>query len=89
MNSALDLDRALEVAIEAAKAGGDVLVEQYRKIFESGEKSDLTISTKSSEIDFVTEVDVLAQEAIISAIQKHFPDHRFIAEEEGWGKNHV
>lgn len=72
---------ALKVAIEAAHRGAEVLREQYDRYHVRGET--LKVHTKSSAIDVVTETDALAQKEIISVIQKHYPDHRFLAEEEG------
>lgn len=82
MNTSFDRNTALLVATEAAKISGAILVHEYRAAFETGEGL-ASIKTKSSEIDFVTHVDGLAQAAIIETISKHYPDHRFIAEEEG------
>ena len=33
--------------------------------------------------DFVTEVDLAAEEEIISSLQKTYPDHAFLCEESG------
>lgn len=77
----MNLQEALQVARDAAKVGAVILAKQYDRYHVKGEK--LNVSTKTSDIDVVTEIDGLAQKAIIAEIQKHFPDHRFIAEEEG------
>ena len=71
----------IDVAREATKAATDLLAKEYRAI-RSGTKS-LKVSTKSSAIDLVTDLDIKAQNVIIKTIQTHFPDHRFLAEEEG------
>jgi fructose-1,6-bisphosphatase/inositol monophosphatase family enzyme len=42
---------------------------------------DLGIETKASATDFCTKIDVLNEEIITSAIQRHFPDHLIIGEE--------
>ncbi|MDX1947463.1 MAG: inositol monophosphatase family protein [Pirellulaceae bacterium] len=62
----------LEVCVEAAQAGGEVLLDwQHRfKPREKGPK------------DLVTEADVAAQEAIRGILLRAFPDHDFLAEEE-------
>jgi len=72
---------ALEVAREAAHKGAEILAAQYERYHVHGET--MTVKTKSSMIDVVTETDALAQKEIIAVIQKHYPDHRFLAEEEG------
>ena len=68
-----DLDAALAVAIKAASSSGEILQSRF--------KTALTIRTKSSARDLVTEVDGLAQEAIIETILKDYPNHGFITEE--------
>ena len=79
--SDITIDQLIAVAREATAAGTTVLTEEYEAV-KSGKKS-LDISVKTTHIDLVTEVDAKAQNAVIECIQKHFPDHRFIAEEEG------
>jgi len=82
MSSIFDRDAALRTATEAAKISGAILMHEHKEAFESGQGLS-SVQTKESEIDFVTHVDGLAQQAIIETIQKHYPDHRFIAEEKG------
>ena len=72
----------LKTATAAAKAAGDFLTQEHKKYFVQ-KSEELQTFTKSSSIDLVTEVDRKAQEIVISMIQDRFPDHRFIAEEEG------
>ena len=69
----IDLESALTVATAAAEAAGKVLTSHFQK--------PLTIKTKSSARDHVTEVDGMAQETIIETILKSYPDHGFITEE--------
>lgn len=66
----------VQCAIEAAKAGGAVLL-QF-----DGPSLDRTI--KTDEWDFVTEADLAAEKVILEVIQKHFPEDRILAEESGW-----
>ena len=75
-------DQLLAVAEEAATISADFLTEKYNAVFKHRSES-LEIQTKSSERDLVTQVDGAAQKLIVEVIQKHFPEHRFIAEEEG------
>ena len=69
----LDLDEALDVAIEAAQAAGEILKSRF--------KTELKVSTKTSARDLVTEVDGAAQAAIVDVILNEYPDHGFITEE--------
>lgn len=81
--STISVETLLEVATEAAKEGADILVAKHKDVFGDNATGSLNIETKSSSTDFVTEADGNSQDAIIAVIQKHFPEHRFIAEEEG------
>lgn len=74
------LDQLLKTAEAAADAGAAVLEKEYRRIREGG---SLHVKMKESPMDLVTEVDGAAQKVILGVIQKQFPDHRFLAEEEG------
>jgi myo-inositol-1(or 4)-monophosphatase len=62
----------LEVALDAAHAGGRLLLDWQSRICcrEKGPK------------DLVTEADVASQEAIRAIIYKAFPDHDFLSEED-------
>ena len=66
----------LEVALEAAKLAGKVLMASYGKLRHS------QISMKSKN-DFVTEVDKKSERLIINTIKKYFPDHAIQGEETG------
>ncbi len=70
----------LEVCKEANAIASSYLVEQYHN-FVGGQ--DIGIETKASPTDYVSEIDKQSQKRVIETIRKHFPDHRFIAEEEG------
>ena len=69
------------LAREAAASGADVLSRAFSAIRDGSEK--LSVRQKTSPIDLVTDIDGRAQETIIAVIQSRFPDHRFLAEEEG------
>jgi len=71
----------IELARSAAAAGAQVLAKAFTDIRSGTEK--LAVRQKSSPIDLVTDIDERAQETIVSVIQSRFPDHRFLAEEEG------
>lgn len=77
----VSVDQLIEISKEAVQIGADILVQEYDLVHNGDKKLDIT--TKASAIDLVTEVDGKTQRAIVEAIQKHFPDHRFIAEETG------
>ncbi len=66
----------LNIAVRAARKAGDIIARFSIKV------DTLNISSKG-ENDFVSEVDHLAEEAIIQTIQKAYPDHGFLAEESG------
>lgn len=66
----------LNIAVRAARSAGKVIVrslEQFDKV---------EIESKGSN-DFVTSVDISAEEAIIETIRKSYPDHTIIGEESG------
>src|SRR5262245_20632437 len=62
----------LEVCLEAAHAGGKLLLE-WQDRFRAKEKSPR---------DLVTEADLASQEAIRATLLKAFPDHDFLGEED-------
>ena len=62
----------LSVGLEAARIGGDILME-WRDKFKAREKGPR---------DLVTEADTASQEAIRNVILGAFPDHDFLGEEE-------
>ncbi len=70
-----DLQRFLDIATEAALAGGAVLESfqgQLKSIEEKGRPGDL-----------VTEADKASEEVVLEVIQRHLPDHAILAEESG------
>ena len=66
----------LNVAIMAARRGGDILVRNIPKL------DKLKVEQKGQN-DFVSEADHAAERAIIEVISKHFPEHAIHAEESG------
>ncbi|MCF7844728.1 MAG: hypothetical protein K9M03_02775 [Kiritimatiellales bacterium] len=79
----LDLDQALTRAIEIAEMAAATAVEFHKEISPENAGRTLEVETKDSPRDFVTKADCAVQKKIIAAIQEYYPDHRFIAEEEG------
>ena len=65
----------LEIAIAAAKAGGEVLMDKFG--------TTLRVEHKG-EVDLVTEADQAAEAAIVSLIRKRCPAHDILAEEEDY-----
>ena len=66
----------LNVAVMAAHHGGDTLIRSLPKL------DKLKVEQKGRN-DFVSEADRNAERAIISTIQKHYPEHAILAEESG------
>jgi len=66
----------LNIAIRAARKAGDIIARSCDQL------DTLTVTTKSKN-DYVSEVDRLAEQAIIETIQKAYPDHSILAEESG------
>jgi myo-inositol-1(or 4)-monophosphatase len=66
----------LNIAIRAARVSGDLIQRSSEKV------SKLTVNKKSKN-DFVTEVDLMAEQEIIKIIKTAYPDHSILAEESG------
>ena len=62
----------LDVALEAARAAGEVLRSYFRGTF--------TVRVKDGP-DVVTEADLEAERTVIATIRTHFPDDKILAEE--------
>ncbi|MDB9527215.1 inositol monophosphatase family protein [Oscillatoria sp. CS-180] len=70
-----DLQRYLEIATEAALAGGGVLQSYWGKLE--------NIEQKGRPGDLVTEADKAAEAAVLDVIRRHLSDHPILAEESG------
>ncbi|MGD2124408.1 MAG: inositol monophosphatase family protein [Gemmatimonadota bacterium] len=68
------MDSLLSTAIEAAEAAARVHVEHFGKVGLDG-------AEEKAHSDFVSRVDLEAQDAAIEVIQRHHPDHQILAEE--------
>jgi myo-inositol-1(or 4)-monophosphatase len=68
----MNLDQFIEVGTEAARGAGLLIRERFN--------TDFTVSQKGA-INLVTEVDLAAEEFIVSLIRKNFPKHSILAEE--------
>jgi myo-inositol-1(or 4)-monophosphatase len=73
------LKTLLDIATEAALAGGEVLKAYWGKLE--------SIQEKGRAGDLVTEADQLAEQAILAVIQRYVPEHQILAEESGKSGN--
>lgn len=69
------LQRYLDIASEAAMAGGAILLANWGKLE--------FIEEKGLPGDLVTEADRLAEAEILKILSRHFPEHGILAEESG------
>ncbi|MGL6028779.1 MAG: inositol monophosphatase family protein [Legionella sp.] len=70
------MEPLLNIAVSAARQAGEVIIRHMEQI------DRLKVTAKGSN-DFFSEVDIKAEQVIISAIRKAYPDHAIIAEESG------
>ncbi len=70
-----ELRTLLNVAIEAANSGGEVIRSYLGKV----------TAREKAPADLVTEADLAAQDAIIGVIRRAYPQHEIVAEESGGG----
>jgi myo-inositol-1(or 4)-monophosphatase len=68
------MNRFLEVAVEAAREAGAILLAEFDRPQKVGYKG---------EVDLVTEADRRSEQAIITRLRSHFPTHAIVAEEGG------
>ena len=66
----------LNIAVRAARAAGDIIIRNMDRL------DRIKVVTKQNN-DFVSNVDHMAEEAIIFAIKTAYPDHGILAEESG------
>jgi len=64
---------AVDIAIEAAKRAGDIIRSHFH--------SEKCISYKEGRSNIVTDVDVLAEDRIMSLLQREYPDFGIMTEE--------
>jgi myo-inositol-1(or 4)-monophosphatase len=77
--TAQELQTLLDIATEAALAGGEVLKAYWGKLE--------SIQEKGRSGDLVTEADMLAEQAILAILKRHVPEHQILAEESGKSGN--
>jgi len=73
--SSRDLEIFLDIATEAALAGGAVLQQYWGKLND--------IRGKGRWGDLVTEADIASEQAVLTMMQRHLPSHAILAEESG------
>ena len=73
--SAEDLQRFLDIATEAACAGGAVLQHYWGNLS--------NVQQKGRPGDLVTEADKAAEQEVLAVLRRHVPDHAILAEESG------
>lgn len=66
----------VNIAVRAARAAGTVIMRHLDRI------DTLTVDVKQRN-DFVTEVDRLAEQAVIDTVRRTHPEHGFLGEETG------
>ena len=66
----------VNIAIRAARRAGELMIRQLNQL------ETLQVAEKSRN-EFVTQIDRLAEEAIIEVIRDHYPEHAILAEESG------
>ena len=73
------MNPTVNIAVRAARAAGNIITRNMDRL------DRLTIASKRSN-DFVSEVDLKAEQAIIEVLHQAFPDHGILAEESGQQK---
>lgn len=76
----INTNKELRIAKQAAKKAGDYLW----KVFVKEEKIKYQ---QKSKYEIVTKHDKEAERIILKLINEKFPDHQFLSEEKGYGKN--
>jgi len=66
----------LNIAVRAARNAGKVIIRSFEQL------DKIEVEAKGTN-DFVTNVDIAAEQAIIETLRKSYPDHTIIAEESG------
>jgi myo-inositol-1(or 4)-monophosphatase len=70
------MEPLLNIAVSAARQAGDIIVRHMEQV------DRLKITAKNSN-EYFSEVDIKAEQAIINAIHKAYPEHGIHAEESG------
>ncbi len=70
------MNPTLNIAVRAAREAGKIILQGFDR------RDNLRVDMKSHN-DFVSEIDLKAEQAIIKTLSRSFPDYGFIAEESG------
>jgi myo-inositol-1(or 4)-monophosphatase len=76
----INTTKELKVAKQAAKKAGDYLWKEFLK-------EEKIKYRQKSKYEIVTKYDMEAEKIILKLIKDNFPDHQFLSEEKGLGKN--
>jgi len=68
----IELEKRKEIAIRAIKEAGDILIENFRRPFKFKEKAGK---------QWVSDIDLKAEERIIKVIKRDFPEDNILSEE--------
>jgi myo-inositol-1(or 4)-monophosphatase len=71
------MDPMLTIAVRAARAAGDIITRSMDRV-------DLLSVTTKSRNDFVSDVDRQAEREIVGILQKAYPTHAVLGEEDGF-----
>jgi myo-inositol-1(or 4)-monophosphatase len=71
----------VNIAVRAARRAGELMIRQLNRL------ETLEITEKNRN-EYVTEVDHMAEDAIIEVIYDHYPEHSILAEERGQQGDH-
>ncbi len=71
----------INIGIRAARRAGEIMIRQWNQL-------DALQITDKGRHDYVTHVDLMAEEAIVGVIRDHYPDHAILAEERGSAGEH-
>jgi myo-inositol-1(or 4)-monophosphatase len=66
----------VNIGVRAARRAGEIMVRQWNQL-------DALRVTDKGRNDYVTQVDLMAEEAIVEIIRNHYPEHAVLAEERG------
>jgi myo-inositol-1(or 4)-monophosphatase len=79
MNQFMNDESILDVAMNAARAGGVTTQKYFADLATAGIENK---SVNEKDEGLVTRADIEAEQAIVAEIKKSFPDHQILAEEE-------
>ena len=71
----------VNIAVRAARRAGELMIRHLNKL------ESLQVAEKGRN-DFVSQVDHLAEDAIVEVIKDHYPEHAILAEEGGASGEH-